>query len=81
MSCTPCRVAHKDPGEGVRARAEAKGAGERNERLGMIISPGILGNHRTSCTFRVQWHVEKKRALLMLTRTAWEQDISVPQSR
>lgn len=59
-------------------RGEAEGV-ERGKKG----SPGILGNQKTSCTFclGVQWHMEEKCALLLSTSTAWEQDISVPQSR
>lgn len=55
----------------------------RKERLGMIMSPGILGNEKTSCTccLRDQQHVEGKCALLLSTTIAWEQDISEPESR
>lgn len=54
------------------------------ERLGMIMSPGILGNEKTSCTFCLrdqEQHVEEKCAPLLSTSIAWEQDISEPESR
>lgn len=54
------------------------------ERLGMIMSPGILGNEKTSCTFCLrdqEQHVEEKCAPFLSTSIAWEQDISEPESR
>ena len=62
-------------------RGELKGVERGKERLGRIMSPGILGNEKTSCTFclRDQQHVEEKCALLLSTSIAWEQDISEPE--
>lgn len=44
----------------------------------MIMSPGILGNQKISCTFclGVEQHMGGKCALLLSTSTAQEQDIS-----
>lgn len=78
-SCPPHRVARKDPGE-ERVRGDSRGW--REERLGRIMLAGSLGNQKISCILLESSAArERKTCPTLSTSTAWEQDISGPQSR